>query len=109
MKTEPNDPIQSTTLRQIGENDFRLASEKDIQQGVYLSHRNGLTKREYFASMALQGILSNPVHNDNNIMGVNGSNSHGYIASSLAASNAVFYADALIAQLNESTGKEEGR
>lgn len=45
MKTEANDlsyPIE----------------EHDYSGGLYMTH-NGLTKREYFAAMAMQGILAN--------------------------------------------------
>ena len=57
--TNANDPINSTTYRQIGDNEYRIATEKDKQHGIYLSHKEGLTKREYFTAIALQGILSN--------------------------------------------------
>lgn len=58
MKTDPNDPIQPVTLRQVGDNDFRIASEKDIQHGLYLSRKMGMSKREELSSRAMQGILS---------------------------------------------------
>lgn len=41
-KTEPNEPA------------FACASDT--------GHQEGLTKREYFAAMAMQGIISNPIH-----------------------------------------------
>ena len=47
----------------------------------------GLTKREYFASMAMQGILSNP-------------NNHSFTQKAIAISS-VEMADALIKELNE--------
>ena len=47
MKTEANDPINPT----FGYDQLHLNVEvKD----------NGLTKREYFAAMAMQGLLANP-------------------------------------------------
>lgn len=47
MKTEGNEPI-SPTMRDI----------KNIEQyGVHSWQFNGLTKREYFAAMAMQGIM----------------------------------------------------
>lgn len=57
MKTNGNDPINTVTMRQIGDDEYRLATEKDIREGIWLSARGGLTKREYFAALAMQGIL----------------------------------------------------
>lgn len=57
--------------------------------GKICSYRHGLSKRELFAAMAMQGILADP----------NASNPK------LCASLAVRFADALIKQLNN--GKEE--
>lgn len=57
MKTNGNDPINTVTMRQTGDDEFRLATEKDIREGIWLSARGGLTKREYFAALAIQGIL----------------------------------------------------
>lgn len=65
MKTNPND----------------CAFPFDINKSI----RGGLTKREYFAAMALQGILSC----DNRTLG------------KIVAINAIRYADDLINQLNE--------
>lgn len=48
--------------------------------------QEGLTKREYFAAKAMQGLIANPSTND----------SFGEIAK-----NAVFMTDALIEQLNK--------
>lgn len=84
MKTNPNDPINPTTLRQVGEDDYKVASEKDIRQGMYLSHKAGITIRQHFAAMAMQGLLSNELHN----------NPHSL------SEQAVEYADALIEALN---------
>lgn len=61
----------------------------------------GLTKRDQFAIMALQGILSNPANNSNDLMGVNGNISTGFIQNSLAVQQAVLYSDSLIAELNK--------
>lgn len=52
-------PIYPTIFRQIGENEFRIASTKDQMEGQYLSSEFGITKREYFAAMALSGIMAN--------------------------------------------------
>ncbi len=67
------------------------------------SANHSLTKREYFAIMAMQGILSNSANNSNNLMGVNATGDTGYINSPQAASEAVNYADALIEALNKSS------
>jgi len=48
----------------------------------------GLTKREHFAAMAMQGILSNPYWFE-----------QGYYGESLVGTNALKYADALLAEL----------
>ena len=39
-------PINPTILRKIGQNVYRVASEKDIREGQFLSSHLGLTKRE---------------------------------------------------------------
>jgi len=57
MKTEPNEPIVPLTLRQVGDNDFRPATPKEINEGIYLSQLSGLTKREHFAGLAMQGLM----------------------------------------------------
>jgi hypothetical protein len=67
--THPNDP--STPCSYIN-------SDFTVDYSIY----QGLTKREYFAAMALQGLLANP-----NI--------------SVVTSDAVLYADRLIAELNQ--------
>lgn len=51
-------------------------------------HQPGLTKREYFAAMAMQGIIANNHHGPDE-----------YVKQ--AAREAVQYADALIEQLNK--------
>lgn len=52
-------PINPTLLRQVGHNEYRVVSEKDSREGMLLSSYLGLTKREYFAAMAMQGLLVN--------------------------------------------------
>jgi hypothetical protein len=54
------EPIYPTIYRQTGDNSYKIASEKDLKEGIYLSSKTGLTKREHFAALAMQGILSNP-------------------------------------------------
>lgn len=46
MKTEPNEPINPTIWADSHNPDF-------------VKDNDGLTKREYFASMAMQGLISN--------------------------------------------------
>jgi hypothetical protein len=68
MKTEPNEPSTG----------FGYSAP-------YPSYyKNGLTKREYFAALAMQGILSGKVQIDSNLVG----------------DYAVEYADQLIKSLN---------
>ena len=55
----------------------------------YGNHENGLTKREHFAALALQGILAYAAHDK-----------HEWLAPEVGTSWAVAYADALIAALN---------
>ena len=56
---------------------------------------DGLTKREYFAAMAMQGIVANERATESNEDG-----EHESIAAAIA-SNAVFMADALLAELEK--------
>ena len=51
-------PIAPITLRQIGDNSFRIACEKDLKEGQFLSSHLGLSKREYFAGLAMQALIS---------------------------------------------------
>lgn len=59
MKTEPNESIQPLIMRQIGENEYRIAGMHDqMHDRGFLKSTSGLSKREHFASMAMQGFLS---------------------------------------------------
>jgi hypothetical protein len=51
MKTEKlgQESIFPITLRQIGENEHRPATEKDIQEGMFLISHAGMTKRQLIA------------------------------------------------------------
>lgn len=71
MKTNPNDPAGIG----INRNEWGVASE-------------GLTKREYFASMALQGLLS-------------GRNAD--VSAETLAKQSIMAADALIDELNKTS------
>lgn len=79
MKTEPNDSA------------FARAAVYGVEEGrlgVCEDGYPGLTKREYFAAMALQGIISNTKALSHDIFPV-------------SAKVAIEYADALIAELNK--------
>lgn len=56
MKTEPNEPITPSIHTRVGTTETRLRKDGDSKD--YQVAMNGLTKREYFASIAMQGILS---------------------------------------------------
>jgi hypothetical protein len=72
LETKANDPIHNV-----------INSKKDYSDdNIYKS--NGLTKREYFASMAMQGLL-----------GLGG------VVYQSTVKSAVEYADALIEELNK--------
>ncbi len=79
MKTNPDDTAMPT-------NSLVFPNNGEVMYG-----QNGLTKREYFAAMALQGILA----------GTSGVESLASIGPSGWASVAVSQADALIAELNK--------
>lgn len=90
--TNGNDPITQTIFRQTGKDSYRPATEKEIKEGIYLVHKEGLTKREYFAAMAMQGLLSNYFEH-----GMYG-NSPSY---PMVEESAVKCADQLISELNK--------
>lgn len=75
MKTNPNHPISPVEL---GHKDFEMLADSYGKYG-------GLTKREYFAAMAIQGLLVAP--NKTKL--------------SMLAEDAVSMADALITALNK--------
>ena len=76
MKTQPNDPIAYV--------DELQAIEGSEEYNRFLNY--GLTKREYFAAMAMQGLISNSLSG----RGPNG-----------CAQDSVRFADALIEELNK--------
>lgn len=83
-----NESITATpSLKQGGaqsrENDFDY-----MEQGA-----TGLTIRQYFAAMAMQGLLANNTYHNPN-------EKHNMITVPALAETAVVYADALIAELN---------
>lgn len=53
------EPIVPTVFRQIGENEFRTATEKDLKDNfATLKHTEGMSKRFYAACAAMQGIAA---------------------------------------------------
>ena len=50
-------PINPVMMQQVGENEFRASKPSD--QKEWNIPTEGLTKREYFAGLAMQGILAN--------------------------------------------------
>lgn len=84
MKTEPNEPIQSVSMTKISDTDYRPSKQGDDRMWMHTS--TGLTKREYFAAMAMQGLLADPNKQyPPDVIGI----------------TAVSFADALINALNE--------
>lgn len=62
MKTEKlgQEPIIPTAYRQIGENEFRVANEKDLKDPYSIfKTTEGMSKRFYAACAAMQGLLAN--------------------------------------------------
>ncbi len=51
-------PITPCMMQQVGETTFRANRYNDPKE--YNRPMIGLTKREHFAAMAMQGLLSNP-------------------------------------------------
>lgn len=49
-------PINPCLMQQVGENEFRASRENDPKE--WRIPTEGLTKREYFAGLMLQGILA---------------------------------------------------
>lgn len=89
-------PIVPITIRQIGDNEWRIASEKDINVNENLKRLTGLTKREYFAGLAMQGILAGK---DIDVKFSSGVGS--------VADMAISYANELLKQLGEEKIKEK--
>lgn len=56
--TNGNEPISAAIYRQTGYETSRIATKRDIERGEYLLYTEGLTKREYFSAMAMQGLLA---------------------------------------------------
>lgn len=85
--TQANDPVSPLHMRQTGEIDYRPATAKEVEQDYCIHMLGGLTKREYFAAMAMQGLL-------------HGAHAMGFHHET-TAKRAVEMADYLITQLNQ--------
>ena len=51
-------PIYPCIYQQVGENTFRPSKDNDPKE--YKTPMGGLTKREYYSGLAMQGLLANP-------------------------------------------------
>ena len=91
-------PIHPLILRQTGENEFKVATEKDQREGIFLSSSYGLTKREYFAALAMQGLLANP--------NIKRPEQNANLKNDLKifSSIAIEYADSILSELSKSDG-----
>jgi hypothetical protein len=88
MKTEPNEPANPFfTWNVPGYGDCITIEDKNGSK-QFLHYKEGLTKREYFAAMALQGYIAS-------------ASADIVPCISHAASWSVKYADALIDELNK--------
>ena len=58
-KIQANESVFPLVLRRIGEDEYRVATEKDIREGSYLESFSGLSKRELFAKDIFCAIMSN--------------------------------------------------
>lgn len=85
MSTNGTDPIQSVTMMKTGENSYRPS--KPSEKTDYQHQSTGLTKREYFAALALSGCLASPLCTTKY---------------EVIIKDAITCADELIKQLNES-------
>ena len=79
-------PINPTTSQKINETEF-FEYELPDRQRQY----SGLTKREYFAGLAMQGLMSSFTENAEN----------GFYGTKEVVSTAIEYADELLKQLEE--------
>jgi len=88
MKTNPNEPINPC---EVGFEDSKIIGERQVSNTT--AQVNGLTKREYFAALAMQGILAGHY-------GYFEGNSDVSVPDEVAK-YAIYNADALIKELNK--------
>ena len=60
MKTEPNEPANPFFTWNVAGYGDCVVIEDDKGNKQFLHYKSGLSKREYFAAMAMQGICANP-------------------------------------------------
>lgn len=89
MKTDPNYPANPT---EVSYNDCGEMIDTQTSNSSGISR--GLTKREHFASIAMQGLLANPNG------GMQENNATTYVPE-LISKLALLHADALITALNK--------
>lgn len=92
MKTNPNDPVTAVRSK---------------LKGLDLDVHDGLTKRELFAAMAMQGFITSTFTNTGGqavgFTGVDGKTKSA--TPEVIAQNSIKYADALITELNKKEGE----
>jgi hypothetical protein len=97
MNNNGNESISPLVYRQTGDQESRIAQPGDLQDMKnqhLLIPTTGLTKREYFAAMAMQGIIARP--DRSNFYVTNGD----YLDYASIAKDAVGCADALLTALS---------
>jgi hypothetical protein len=86
-------PIYPTLMQQVGDNEFEPTNLHPKSQHRFVPEYSimtgGLSKREYFAGLAMQGLLSSFMHNAEN----------GFYGKDVVVSTAIEYADELLKQL----------
>lgn len=91
MKSNPNDNVYPANF------DSMIHAKNGIKQDEILKLANGITKRELFAAMAMQGLLANSTWAESS--NISGPIEYNQFNSGMAE-HAVEMADALIKQLN---------
>ena len=84
-------PISPTMYTKFGDGADDYQPLKDGQKTGWEVKFGGLTKREYFAGLALQGLMSSFTENAEN----------GFYGTKAVVSTAIEYADELLKQLEE--------
>ena len=84
-------PISPTMYTKFGDGADDYQPLKDGQKTGWEVKFGGLTKREYFAGLAMQGLLSSFMYNAEN----------GFYGKDVVVSTAIEYADELLKQLEE--------
>lgn len=69
LSDELDEVLSRETTESLNEYLNRMSNKTNPQEGAFAcashgQHQSGLTKREYFAAMVMQGLLSNPAQID---------------------------------------------